>query len=90
KAIEGDWWQLARFALNPGTTSISMDGQAVCKKPLVQFADQGIGSLRWAVDPHLFAHAAADHVFVFSAMPISPRETHVYSRWYVHKDAVEG
>lgn len=90
KAIEGDWWQLARFALNPGTTSISMDGQAVCRKPLVAFGDESIGSLRWALDPHLFAHAAADHVFVFSAMPVSPRETHVYSRWYVHKDAVEG
>ena len=23
-------------------------------------------------------------------MPVSPRETHVFSRWYVHKDAVEG
>lgn len=27
---------------------------------------------------------------MFSCMPVSPTETHVYSKWYVHKDAVEG
>jgi len=49
-----------------------------------------VGSLRWAIDPHIFAHATADHVFVFSCMPVSATETHVLSKWYVHKDAVEG
>jgi Rieske 2Fe-2S family protein len=29
-------------------------------------------------------------VFVFTCVPVGPRETHAYSRWYVHKDAVEG
>jgi glycine betaine catabolism A len=29
-------------------------------------------------------------VFMFSALPIGPTETHVVSKWLVHKDAVEG
>ena len=49
-----------------------------------------LGSMRWAIDPHMFAHAAADHTFMFSAMPVGPCETHVFSKWLVHKDAVEG
>ena len=27
---------------------------------------------------------------MFSCMPVSATETHVFSKWYVHKDAVEG
>jgi Rieske 2Fe-2S family protein len=89
-AIEGPWWQLARIALNPGSSTISMDGQPVVAKPLTTINGGNVGSLRWALDPHMFAHAAGDHVFVFSCQPIGPRETHVFSRWYVHKDAQEG
>lgn len=89
-AIEGPWWQLARIALNPGSSTISMDGQSVCAKPLTTLNGGKVGSLRWAIDPHLFAHATGDHVFMFSCMPVGPRETHVFSRWYVHKDAQEG
>jgi Rieske 2Fe-2S family protein len=89
-AIEGSWWQLARIALNPGSSSISMDGHPLCSKPLITLNGGNVGSLRWAIDPHLFAHAAGDHVFVFSCMPVGPRETHVFSRWYVHKEAREG
>lgn len=88
--IEGSWWQLSRFALNPGSRSISLDGLPVCDRPLTGDGEGSLGSLRWAIDPHLFAHATGDHVFVFSCTPVGPRETHVYSRWYVHKDAVEG
>jgi Rieske 2Fe-2S family protein len=88
--IEGSWWQLARFALNPGSSTISMDGQPLCAKPMTTLNGGNVGSLRWAIDPHLFAHATGDHLFVFSCMPVGPRETHVFSRWYVHKDAVEG
>ena len=90
RAIEGSWWQLARFALNSGSSSISIDGNPVCRKPLTQLNGGNVGSLRWAIDPHLFAHATGDHVFVFSCMPVGPEETHVFSRWFVHKDAVEG
>ena len=89
-ALEGPWWQLARIPLNPGSITISMDGQPVCRKPLTALNGGNVGSLRWAIEPHLFAHATGDHVFTFSCMPVAPAITHVFSRWYVHKDAVEG
>ena len=88
--VEGHWWQVARFALNEGCTSMSEDGKPLIKKPLISANGGDIGSLRWAIDPHLFAHATSDYVFMFSCMPVSATETHVFSKWYVHKDAVEG
>ncbi len=89
-AIEGDWWQLARFSLNPEVVSISMDGQHSVKKLMCDRNGGHIGSMRLAVDPHCFVHATADHTFMFSAMPVGPTETHVTGKWLVHKDAVEG
>ncbi len=89
-SIEGAWWQVARFHLNPGCTSISMDGQPVVAKRMCDINGGDMGSMRWAVDPHSFAHATSDHVFMFSALPVGPQETHVVSKWLVHKDAVEG
>jgi glycine betaine catabolism A len=89
-AVEGHWWQIARFALNKGCVSISRDGQHLSKKLMCDVNDGDIGSMRFALDPHSFVHCTADGVFLFSAMPVGPNETHVYSKWYVHKDAVEG
>lgn len=87
---EGDWWQIARFALNHGCDTISMDGKRLVKKVIAGGESGNVGSLRWAIDPHLFAHATSDHVFTFSCMPVSASETHVFSKWYIHKDAIEG
>jgi glycine betaine catabolism A len=89
-ALQGDWWQMSRFALNEGAKTISAEGQHLVKKLLVQGNDGSVGSFRWALDPHLFAHATSDHVFTCSFMPVSATETHAFSKWYVHKDAVEG
>ena len=88
--LEGHWWQTARFALNAGCVSISGDGQHLVKKLMCDVEGGDIGSMRWALDPHCFAHATADHVVVFSAMPVGAHETHVFTKWYVHQDAVEG
>ena len=90
KALEGDWWQVARFALNEGCVSITGDGQPVCTKRMCEIGGGDIGSMRWAIDPHVFCHSTADHTVLFSAMPVSPTETHVFTKWLVHKDAVEG
>jgi glycine betaine catabolism A len=90
QAFEGHWWQIARFALNEGCVSISNDGQHLSKKLMCEANGGDIGSMRFALDPHCFVHCTADHIFMFSAMPVGPNETHVYSKWYVHKDAVEG
>ena len=88
--IAGNGWQIARFALNEGCVSISGDGQHLSKKLMCDLDGGDLGSMRWAIDPHHFAHTTADHAFVFSCMPIGPAETHVHSKWFVHKDAVEG
>jgi glycine betaine catabolism A len=90
KPAEGHWWQIARFALNEGCVSISRDGQHLSKKLMCDVNGGNIGSMRFALDPHSFVHCTADGVFLFSAIPVGPNETHVYSKWYVHKDAVEG
>ncbi len=86
----GPWWQIGRFALNEGAKTISMDGQHLVKKMLVEANGGSVGSLRWAIDPHLFAHATSDQVFTCSFLPVSGTETHAFSKWFVHKDAVEG
>ena len=90
EAIQGDWWQMSRFALNEGSKTISMDGQHLVKKLLVEGNDGSVGSFRWALDPHMFAHATSDQVFMCSFLPVSATETHAFSKWFVHKDAVEG
>jgi len=87
---EGDWWQAIRFPLNEGCRSMTMDGQTAVTKLMVEAGDGDIGSLRWAIEPHGFVHATADFLFMYSAMPIGPKETLITSKWLVHKDAQEG
>jgi len=88
--VEGDWWQAIRFTLNQGCKSMTMDGRHAVKKLMCDFEGGDIGSLRWAVEPNGFAHATADQVFMFAAMPVDVHETVVVAKWLVHKDAVEG
>ncbi len=91
---EGSWWQAGRFGLNPGTVSMTMDGQPCVKRtmggPGGRLGDGDVGSLRWALEPHCFAHALGDYVIMFSAMPTGPEETVVTAKWLVAADAVEG
>ena len=86
---EGTWWQAGRFPLNPGAVSMTMDGQACVQRRLGRVGDGDIGSLRWALEPHSFAHALGDYVVTFSAMPTAPEETIVTAKWLVSEDAVE-
>ncbi len=88
--VSGTWWQALRFALNEGALSMTLDGQPVVKKPMNKLGDGDIGSLRWSSEPANFCHATADHLFMFSAWPLSPDETLVVGKWLVHKDAREG
>jgi len=87
---EGDWWQVARFPLNPGIESMSMDGKPCVGRRMIDVNAREIGSLRWAIEPHNFSHALPEYAFMFSAFPTGPEETIVLSKWLVHKDAVEG
>jgi Rieske 2Fe-2S family protein len=86
----GDWWQAIRFPLNDGVVSMTMDGKHAVKKLMVPQENGDIGSVRWATEPNAFCHSLADHTFVFIAEPTGPRETLVTTKWFVHKDAVEG
>jgi Rieske 2Fe-2S family protein len=88
--VEGMWWHAERYPLNPGVESLSMDGKAVVARKLVDIEDKEIGALWWALEPNVFCHAFSDYAFMFSAIPVGPQETHVISKWLVHKDAVEG
>ena len=88
--VEGDWWQAMRFALNEGCVSMTMDGRALGSRLMCPVGAGDIGSLRWALEPNSFCHAAGDFAFMFTAQPIAPNETRVVAKWLVHKDAVEG
>ncbi len=86
----GDWWQAVRFPLNDGVVSMTMDGKHAVQRLMAKHEAGDIGSVRFAAEPNSFCHALADHVFVFTAEPVSPQETLVTTRWYVHEEAVEG
>jgi Rieske 2Fe-2S family protein len=88
--VDGGWWQAVRFPLRAGFASMSMDGAPCVKKPMCAINGGDIGSMRWALEPHSFAHALGDFTFMFSALPVGPEETLVVAKWLVHKDAVEG
>jgi Rieske 2Fe-2S family protein len=87
---EGNWWQAARFPLNPGMVSMTMDGARAVAKLMCPTGDGDIGSLRWALEPHSFCHSTGDFTFMFTCIPVSTKETLVLGKWLVHKDAVEG
>lgn len=88
--VEGSWWQAARFPLNEGMVSMTMDGQRAVSKLMCPVGDGDIGSLRWAIEPHSFCHSTGELTFMFTCIPVSPKETLVLGKWLVHKDAVEG
>jgi Rieske 2Fe-2S family protein len=88
--IRGSYWEAGRFPLNAGTQSLTMDGKPCVARTIGHVGNGDVGSLRWALEPHCFAHALGDYVFMFSATPTAPEETVVTAKWLVSADAVEG
>jgi Rieske 2Fe-2S family protein len=88
--VRGAWWEAGRFPLNAGTQSLTMDGKPCVSRTLGRVGNGDVGSLRWSLEPHCFAHALGDYVFMFSAMPTAPEETVVTAKWLVSADAIEG
>jgi glycine betaine catabolism A len=86
----GPWWHVGRYPLNPGVESVSLDGRAVVGRRLLQWQGSAIGGLRWATEPNSFCHVFADYAFMFTAVPLSPTQTRVTSKWLVPKDAQAG
>jgi glycine betaine catabolism A len=87
---EQSWWQAARFPLNEGAVSMTMDGSRAVAKLMCPIGDGDIGSLRWAIEPHSFCHSTGDFTFMFTCIPLNMKETLVLGKWLIHKDAVEG
>ncbi|HLZ79301.1 MAG TPA: aromatic ring-hydroxylating dioxygenase subunit alpha [Sphingomonas sp.] len=85
-----EWWQAVRFPLNSGTVAMTTNGQFSVKKLMCEAGGGDIGSMRWALEPNSFSHSTSEYTFAFTAMPVTPTETHVVSKWLVHEDAVEG
>ena len=69
---------------------MTMDGKRAVSKLMCPVGDGDIGSLRWAIEPHSFCHSTGDFTFMFTCIPVTPKETLVLGKWIVHKDAVEG
>lgn len=88
--VGGEWWQATRFPLNEGCRSFTLDGAPAVSKLMCDAGAGDIGSMRWALEPNMFAHAHGDYAFLFTAWPIGPRETKVIGKWFVHQDAREG
>lgn len=90
EAVESDWWQVGRYPLLEGARSYSVDGEPLVAKRLCDLNDGDVGSLRWAIEPNNFCHAAGDNMVMVNINPVDLFTTEVVTTWFVHKDAVEG
>ncbi|MFT2109936.1 aromatic ring-hydroxylating oxygenase subunit alpha [Marinomonas sp. 2405UD68-3] len=82
--------RIVRMPLKKGTQAMTIDGEAACKKLLGRVNNPELGSMRILHLPNSWNHMQSDHFIVFRVLPISAQETMVTTKWFVHKDAVEG
>ena len=82
--------RIVRMPLKQGTEVMTLDGQAGCNKMLGRIKNRQLGSMRILHLPNSWNHMQSDHFIVFRVLPISAQETLVTTKWFVHKDAVEG
>lgn len=82
--------RIVRMPLKKGTKVMTIDGEAGCKKMLGNIKNPELGSMRILHLPNSWNHMQSDHFIVFRVLPISAQESMVTTKWFVHKDAVEG
>jgi Rieske 2Fe-2S family protein len=82
--------RIVRMPLKKGTQAMTMDGKAGCNKLLGRIKNPQMGSMRILHLPNSWNHMQSDHFIVFRVLPISAQESIVTTKWFVHKDAVEG
>ena len=82
--------RLVRMPLKEGTSVMTIDGSLGCQKMLGRIQNSNLGSLRILHLPNSWNHMQSDHFIVFRVLPISAQETLVTTKWFVHKDAIEG
>lgn len=82
--------RLVRMPLKEGTSVMTIDGARGSQKMLGRIKNDKLGSLRILHLPNSWNHMQSDHFIVFRVLPISAQESMVTTKWFVHKDAVEG
>ncbi len=82
--------RIVRMPLKKGVDVMTLDGAKGCEKLLGRIKNRQLGSMRILHLPNSWNHMQSDHFIVFRVLPISAQETMVTTKWFVHKDAVEG
>ncbi|MEF1311452.1 aromatic ring-hydroxylating dioxygenase subunit alpha [Vibrio mytili] len=82
--------RLVRMPLKEGSSVMTIDGAPSSKKMLGRIKNDKLGSLRILHLPNSWNHMQSDHFIVFRVLPISGQESMVTTKWFVHKDAIEG
>lgn len=82
--------RIVRMPLKKGTKVMTIDGGHGCNKLLGRVKNAELGSMRILHLPNSWNHMQSDHFIVFRVLPISAQETLVTTKWFVHKDAIEG
>jgi Rieske 2Fe-2S family protein len=82
--------RIVRMPLKKGVEVMTIDGEQGCKKLLGRIKNRQLGSMRILHLPNSWNHMQSDHFIVSRVLPISAQESMVTTKWFVHKDAVEG
>ncbi|MBJ7537510.1 aromatic ring-hydroxylating oxygenase subunit alpha [Marinomonas transparens] len=82
--------RIVRMPLKKGTKVMTIDGDKASNKNLGRIKNAELGSMRILHLPNSWNHMQSDHFIVFRVLPVSAQETIVTTKWFVHKDAVEG
>lgn len=83
-------WRFVRVPLLGKAVSYTMDGGPSCERLVGDVPIRDAGSLLFFHYPNSWNHFLGDVVMLFSMIPVGPQETAVTTKWFVHKDAVEG
>ena len=83
-------WRFVRVPLVGSSVSYTLDGKQACEKLVGDVTIRDAGTLLFFHYPNTWNHFLSDMVILFSVKPVGPQETQVTTKWFVHKDAVEG
>ncbi|WP_027856527.1 aromatic ring-hydroxylating oxygenase subunit alpha [Marinobacterium jannaschii] len=90
KWFDGGRNRIVRMPLKEGAEVMTIDGSQGCAKTMGRIKNRELGSMRILHLPNSWNHMQSDHFIVFRVLPISAQESLVTTKWFVHKDAVEG
>lgn len=82
--------RIVRMPLKQGVDVMTIDGEQACTKLLGRIKNRQLGSMRILHLPNSWNHMQSDHFIVFRVLPVSAQESIVTTKWFVHKEAIEG